>query len=90
MTTEQLLRFWDVAQARLARDERNRLAGLFGAFTDALRHVVVPLWAGKKAPRPERPWYLLPEGGSPAGLAQLRRDFPGNVAGPPVFEGVPQ
>jgi hypothetical protein len=80
MTTEQLLRFWEMAQKRIQTEGRVRLAGLFAAFTDALRWVVVPLWAGKNAPRPAKPWYLdgatLPR---PNGLAQLVRDLPGGI-----------
>lgn len=80
MTTEQLMRFWEAAQRRLRGEERARLAGLFVAFIDALRWVVVPLWAGKNAPRSTKPWYL--EAAEPPrakGLGQLARDLPGVV-----------
>jgi hypothetical protein len=82
MTSEQLVGFWEVAQRRLRAEERGRLAGLFVAFVDALRWVVVPLWAGKNAPRPTEPWYLAPESAAPPkakGLAQLVRDLPSVV-----------
>jgi hypothetical protein len=90
MTTEQLLRFWDAGQRRLRREERARLAGLFAAFADALRWVVVPLWAGKNAPRQKEPWYLGPEPGEPPsgkGLAQLVKDLGGQIGGLQVERG---
>lgn len=83
MTTEQMLRFWAAAQSRSRREERERLAGLFTAFVDALRWVVVPLWAAK-APRQEQPWYLGPDRSDAPStrrsapsttIEQLARDF---------------
>jgi hypothetical protein len=80
VTTEQLVRFWEAAQRRIRGEERIRLAGLFVAFVDALRWVVVPLWAGKHAPQPAKPWYLESDAPPRAkGLAQLVRDLPGVV-----------
>ncbi len=60
------------------------MAEVHGAVADALRRIVVPLWASK-APRFQTPWYLAPEDEQRAatakrGLSQLLRDFPGNVA----------
>jgi len=65
------------------------MAEVHGAVADALRRVVVPLWAAK-APRFKAPWYLAPDdeqrrATAKRGLSQLVRDFPGNVAGPPEF-----
>lgn len=63
------------------------MAQLFGATRDALRHVVVPLWAGKKAHRQRTPWYLEPEPGTAdtsKGLRDLIRDYPGNVVTGPA------
>lgn len=59
------------------------MAEVHGAVADALRRVVVPLWASK-APHFRAPWYLTPDdeqrrATAKSGLSQLVRDFPGNV-----------
>lgn len=72
---------WRKGQERHARDERRRMAQMFGSTRDALQHVVVPLWAGRKAGRAKTPWYLEGEGRKAGpGLDALKRDFPANVA----------
>lgn len=60
------------------------MAEVHGAVADALRRVVVPLWAAK-APRFRAPWYLAPDdeqrrATAERGLRQLVADFPGNIA----------
>lgn len=76
---------WTAGQKRVAREGRERLAELYVGVRDG--YVAGNVATGKAKPRGSAhvPAYVRPDAEqrramASRGLAQLRRDFPGNVA----------